>query len=414
MERVALVGGARTPFVRAFGVLSGFSNIELGAIAVKAAIERSGVAPDKIDELVFGSVLVDPRAPNLAREVIFKAGLPKGLVGHAVSNNCISGLVAISMIADGIRSGRITCGVAGGTESMSRPALAISHKAESFWLGLSKARTTTEKLKMLASFRPRFAMPIPPSPKEPSTGLTMGQHCELMAKEFKISRAVQDEIALRSHQTGAKAQSEGFLAKDIVKTGAVDADNLVRADTTAEKLARLKPVFDRSEAGTITAGNASALTDGASAVVLMSESRARREGREILGFVGEMEFAAIDPNAGLLMAPALAVPRLLARAQKRVADFDLFEIHEAFGAQVACNLKAWESGWGGVAPIGAIPQDRMNVNGGSIALGHPFAATGGRLLMAAARGLKQRSGNRCLISICAAGAMAGALIVEKA
>lgn len=413
MERVALVGGARTPFVRAFTTLASLSNIDLGVAAVKGALERSGVMADKVDELVFGSVLVDPRAPNIAREIIFKAGLAKSLVGHAVSNNCISGLVAISEIADGIRTGRITCGVAGGVESMSRPALAISPKAEAFWMAMSKAKTFGDRLKLFTRFKLKFAMPIPPSPKEPSTGLTMGQHCELMAKEFNVSRATQDEIALRSHQNGARAQTEGFLAVDIVKVGSVEKDNLIRADTTAEKLAALRPVFDRSEKGTITAGNASSLTDGASAVVLMSESRARKEGREILGFVGDMEFAAIDPNAGLLMAPAVAVPKLLARAQKTISDFDLFEIHEAFGAQVACNLKAWESGWGGMPAIGAIPTDKMNVNGGSIALGHPFAATGGRLLLAAARGLKQRNGGRCLISVCAAGAMAGALIVES-
>ena len=413
MERVALVGGARTPFVRAFGALGQLSNIELGAIAVKAAIERSGVNPEKINELVFGSVLVDPRAPNLAREVIFKAGLPPSLVGHAVSNNCISGLVALAQVVDGIRSGRITCGVAGGTESMSRPALAWSHSAERFWLSLSKAKSVGDRLKVIASYRPRFAMPIPPSPKEPSTGLTMGQHCELMAQEFKIERAVQDDIAFRSHQMGAKAQAEGFLSTDIVPVGKVDKDNLIRADTTIEKLSKLKPVFERSERGTITAGNASALTDGASAVVLMAESRAKAEGREILGFIGEIEFAAIDPHKGLLMAPALAVPRLLNRTKLSLKEFDLFEIHEAFGAQVACNLAAWERGWGGVEAIGAIPPARMNVHGGSIALGHPFAATGGRLVLAAARGLRRVNGGRCLISVCAAGAMAAALVVER-
>jgi len=256
-------------------------------------------------------------------------------------------------------------------------------------------------------------MPIPPSPKEPSTGLTMGQHCELMAQEFNIPRAQQDEIAFRSHQNGARAQSEGMLAQDIITVAGVDKDNLIRADTTLAKLAKLKAVFDRSEKGTITAGNASALTDGASAVVLMSESRAKREGREILAYVNEIEFSAIDPNAGLLMAPALAVPRLLTRAQLRLSDFTMFEIHEAFGAQVACNLKAWESGWGGAAAIGAIPQERMNINGGSIALGHPFAATGGRLLMAAARAMQKENSKRCLISVCAAGAMAGAMIIER-
>ncbi|MCB0339112.1 MAG: acetyl-CoA C-acyltransferase, partial [Bdellovibrionales bacterium] len=285
------------------------------------------------------------------------------------------------------------------------------------FLKLARTRTIGEKLALLTQMKPKYIFPLPPSPKEPSTGLTMGQHMEITAKELGIKRLVQDEIALKSHKMAAKAQADGYMAEEIVGIGGVETDNLVRSDTSLEKLSSLKPVFDRSEAGTLTAGNSSALTDGASAVCLMSETEAKKRGLEILSFLEGVQFAAISPSDGLLMAPAVALPKLLSRYGLKVADIDLFEIHEAFGAQVAANFQAWEKGWqrGGenIAPIGVLPQDKTNINGGSIAIGHPFAATGGRLVTSLALSLKRKGLKRGIISVCAAGAMAAAVLLTR-
>ena len=414
MTRVALVAGARTAFVKAAGVFSKHTFLDLGIATVKGLLERSKLDPEQIDELIFGTVLLDPRYPNAARELVLRSGLPKKIPAHFISNNCISGLVAANFIADGIRAGRIKTGIAAGAESMSRPALSLSRKAEDFFIGLSRARSFGDKLKLFAGFKPKMLVPMPPSPKEPTTGLTMGQHQEITSKEFGISRQVQDEIAFRSHQNAGKAAA--FLAQEIIALDGVVADNIVRPDTTLEKLAKLRPVFDRSEQGTLTAGNSSALTDGASAICLMSEEAAKAQGREILAFVDAIEFAGIDPNDGLLMAPALALPRVMQRAGVTVNSVDFFEVHEAFASQVACNLEVWEKGWKKhpeVKPIGKIPTEKINVNGGSVAIGHPFAATGGRILLSLAQQLKRSGKKTGVISICAAGAMAGAVVLKR-
>ncbi len=416
MERVAIIGGTRTPFVRAGGVFSDQSFLDLGTHAVKSLIAKLEIQPSAIEELIYGTVLLDPRMPNAARELVLRSGLPATIPAHFISNNCISGLVAINMIAEGIRSGRISCGVAGGSESMSRPSLSLHPKSEKFFLALARARTLTQKLKILAGFRPKYLLPQPPSPKEPSTGLTMGQHCEITAKEFAISREVQDRIALASHTNAAKAQSAGYLAEEITPLGKIDRDNLIRADTSLERLEKLAPVFDRSPQGTLTAGNSSALTDGASAVLLMSEKRARQEGREILGYLEMTQYAAIAPSDGLLMAPGLALPKLMQRSNLNVGEIDLFEIHEAFAAQVAANLAVWEQGWQKfpeLKPIGKIPTEKINVNGGSIAIGHPFAATGGRLVVSLLNQLKRGNQRQGVISVCAAGAMACAMLLRR-
>lgn len=379
MTRVAIVGGKRTPFVKAGGVFQNQSLLDLSKHAVLETVRSTKVDPNAVDEVAFSSVLFDPRFPNLAREIVLRTELPNRTPGHFLSNNCISGLVAASFVSDSIRTGRIQCGIAGGAESMSRPTLTFHPKAEQFFLRLNKARSVGQKLSAAFGYRPSFALPQVPSPKEPSTGKTMGQHCELMAQEFHISRDAQDQWAYESHQKAAAAVESGVFDKEIAPLNGVTADNLVRKDTSLEKLSKLRPVFERSEKGTLTAGNSSALTDGASAVCLMSESLAKSQGLEILGFVSLFEFAAVDPNEGLLMAPGLAVPALLSRVGKGVGDIDLFEIHEAFSAQVLCNLQAWEKGWAAhpeVAPIGAIPREKINIHGGSIALGHPLPQQG--------------------------------------
>lgn len=416
MERVAIIGGARTPFVKAGGAFGDKTFLDLGKHAVSAAITKLELDPKSIEELIFGTVLLDPRMPNSARQLVLETDLPDTLSAHFISNNCISGLVALNMVAEAIQSGRIGVGLGGGSESMSRPTLTLSRKAESFFVSLFSARDLGTRLKILSRFRPGMLLPHPPSPKEPSTGLTMGQHCELMAKEFKIEREWQDKIALASHQNAAKAQESGHFAEEIVPLGSVDRDNIIRAETSMERLAKLRPVFDRSEAGTLTAGNSSPLTDGASAVCFMSESEAKRQGREILGYWSGVEYAAISPKDGLLMAPGIALPRLLEKKNLRVADIDIFEIHEAFGAQVAANMVVWKNGWDkykNLNPIGDIPEEKINVNGGSIAIGHPFAATGGRLVLAAVNELKRRGAKRAVLSVCAAAAMGAAVLIER-
>ena len=369
-----------------------------------------------IDEVVAGTVLHDPGIPNLAREALFKAGLPKIITGHSVSNNCITGLVAVNYAAESIKAGRISSALAGGAEAMSRPSLTFSKKAQAIFLDLQRARSLGQRLSLISKFRPKHFAPSVPSPKEPSTGLTMGEHCELMVKEFGINRESQDKFALLSHQNASKAQAAGYLSAEIVPLGGVSADNIVRGSTTLEKLSSLKPVFYRSTAGTLTAGNSSALTDGASVIALVSESKARALGLKPLGFLEAVEFASVNPQDGLLMGPALAVPKLLGRLNIAVSDIDLFEIHEAFAGQVLCNLAAWEKGWAKypeMKPIGAIPSEKINPNGGSLALGHPFAATGGRIILAALNHLQRSGGKRALVSVCAAGAMGGALTLTR-
>ena len=413
--RVAIVGGVRTPFVKAGGVFSKFSALDLGKQVVVGCVERLGIDPSLIDELYFGTVLLDPRIPNLAREIILRSGLPKTINGHFVANNCITGLVAANVAAEGIRSGRIRAAIVGGSESMSTPTLTFPRRGEEFFIRLSRARSLAERLSILKRFRPGFVAPQAPSPKEPSTGLTMGQHCELMAQQFRIPRLEQDAVALRSHLNAAEARAKGVLSQQIIPIGDVREDNLIRADSSAEKLAALPAVFDRGSQGTISAGNSSALTDGASAVCLASEDFARAQKLPILGYIDRIEFASVPPGDGLLMAPALAVPKLLSSLGWSFSSVDLFEIHEAFAAQVLCNLKAWEEGWSsypGMAPIGRIPHERMNVYGGSIALGHPFAATGGRLLLNLCQALGDRGAKRGIISVCAAGGGAAAASIS--
>lgn len=415
--RVAIVGGVRTPFVKAAGVFSAYSALDLGVHVVTACVERLGLDASLIDELYFGTVLLDPRIPNLAREIILRSGLPKTISGHFVSNNCITGLVAANAAREAILSGRIKAAIIGGSESMSTPTLTFPRSGERFFLRLNKARGFGQKLSVATSFRPGFLIPQAPSPKEPSTGLTMGQHCEVMAQEFGITRAEQDEIALMSHQRGQAAKSQGTLAQQIVALGGVSEDNLIRAETSAEKLATLPAVFDRSSRGTISAGNSSALTDGASAVCLMLDSYARELGLPIIGYLDGVEFASVPPGDGLLMAPALALPKVMRKVGVTVADCGVFEIHEAFGAQVVCNMRAWENGWDryrDLSPIGSIPREKMNVFGGSIALGHPFAATGGRLLLNTCAALQERSARNGLISVCAAGGGAAAAAISIA
>ncbi len=369
-QRVAIVAGTRTPFVKAGQAFARLGPLVLAQHAVRGLLERHQVDPAGIDALAFGVVVAEPGKPNLAREIVLETGLPAGIEAQTVSSYCITGLRTATIIADAIGRGRISAGIAGGVE----------------WLSGADP----------ATFR------------EPTTGLTMGQHMELTRAEWSIPRARQDEVALASHRNAVAARPH--LAQEIVPLEGVDHDTGPRPDTSMERLAALKPAFD--PAGTITAGNASPVSDGASAVLLMSERRAEKEGREPLAFIEAMDYAAIHPDEGLLMAPAITVPRLLERTGLQLADIDLVEIHEAFAAQVLANVAAWESGWKG-STTGQVDWSRVNVNGSSVAVGHPWAATGGRILTTLAYEMARRGARRGLISICAAGAMAGAFLLTR-
>lgn len=411
-NKACIIGGARSPFVKAGTKFSDKTFQDLSAIVLKELVNKYNVDAAYIDEVIWGTVLLDPRTPNWAREILFAAGLPKNVYAYSVSNNCISGLVALTCAAERIKSGRANISIAGGAESMSNPALLFNSKSTKIFLQAFQARSIAEKIKLLLKLRPKDFLPSPPSVTEPSTGLTMGQHMELTAQEMKIERNKQDEIAYNSHQNAATAIADGRLSEFIVPVNGVDKDLLIRKDTTIERLSELKPVFDRSGKGTITAGNSSPLTDGAAAVLLMSETEAENSGKKPLAYIFDYEYSAINPKDGLLMAPAVAVPRLLKRHNLKFSDFDLIEIHEAFGAQVVANIKAWEDGLKEEA-VGSLDYSKLNVLGGSIAIGHPFAATGGRIVMHMASEMARRNAKLGLISICAAGGMAGALILKR-
>ena len=410
--RVAIVAGSRTPFVKAGTVFKKYSALELGVHAVNGLIKMHNVNPPKVDELVYGIVIFDPTIPNIARELVFKTDLPATVKAHTVSNNCITGIHAITAIYDSIVNGRAEIGIAGGTESMSNPPILFGKAFSRILLDLAGAKSFGEKFSQILKMRPWHLKPNFPSIAEPSTGLTMGEHTEIMAKEWKIPRKEQDEISYLSHMNAETATKDGRLKSEIYPLDGIDQDLTIRSDTTMEKLAKLRPVFDRSSAGTISAGNSSPLTDGASAVLLMSEERAEKEGKEPLAYIKAFEYAAIDPTDGLLMAPCVAVPRLLEKTGLNLSDIDIIEVHEAFGAQVACNIKAWENGWKKKA-IGKFERKKLNPLGSSIAVGHPFAATGGRIVTTLANEMKRQDVKYGLVSICAAGAMAAAMILER-
>lgn len=410
--RVAVVAGMRTPFVKAGTTLKNYSALDLGAHAVTGLIKTHQVKPESVDQVAYGIVILNPNVPNIAREIVFKTDLPSTVHAHTVSNNCITGIHAITAVYDAIAHEKAEIGIAGGTESMSNPPILFGPKISRIFLDLSTAKSLGGRLSQLLKIRPWHFKPKAPAIAEPSTGLTMGEHCEIMGKEWGIPRQEQDEIAYRSHMRAKAATDDGRLKAEIYPLDGIDHDTIIRGDTSPEKLAKLKPVFDRSPQGTLTAGNSSPLTDGASAVLLMSEERAKKEGREPLAFIKAFEYAAVDPDEGLLMAPGVAVPRVLKKTGLSLSDMDIVEMHEAFGAQIACNLRAWENGWKEPA-IGGVDPEKLNPLGSSIAVGHPFAATGGRIVTTLANEMQRRDARYGLVSICAAGAMAAAMILER-
>ena len=410
--RVALVGGTRTPFAKAGADLADRIALDLAVHSVNGLLSKTDLDPELVDELVYGIVVLDPRLPQFAREVNFTSNLPASTRSYTITDNCITSLTAISLVRDSILAGRTSVGVAGGVESMSNPPVLYSRSAARTFAKLGQAKTIGDRLKLLTKLRPSDFKPRAPGITEPSTGLSMGEHTEITVKEWDISRVEQDEIAYRSHINAAAATDDGRLKAEIHPIGDLDFDPIVRPGTTMDKLAKLRPVFDRSTEGTITAGNSSPLTDGAAAVLLMSDEAAAEHSHVPLAYVRDLEFVAIHPDDGLLMGPGIAVPRLLKRNGLTLEDLDLIEMHEAFGGQVAANIAAWEQGWKEQA-IGKVDRDKLNRLGSSIAIGHPFAATGARIVTTLANEMARQDARFGLVSVCGAGATAAAVLLER-
>jgi acetyl-CoA acyltransferase len=424
-RRVAVVAGVRTPFARAGTVLKGYSAIELGKLCVAELLQRANLTGTEVDGVVYGTVVPNVIAPNIAREVSLLPMLPKGCQAFTVSRACASANQAITDGADQIALGHLDVVIAGGAESLSNVPILHSRTMAEKLVAVSRAKSAGTRVKILASIRPRDLVPITPAIAEPSTGESMGESAEKMAKINHISREAQDELALRSHQRAAAGIEDGRLTSEIGPVypppsfnPPVASDNGIRTDTSIEQLRALKPVFDRRY-GTVTAGNSSPLTDGASAVLLMSEDRAKTLGYQPLAYIRSYSYAALDPGEQLLMGPVLAAPVALRRAGITLRNVDLVDMHEAFAAQVLCNLRGftsreWAERAGFSEPVGEVDPARLNVLGGSIALGHPFGATGGRILTTLCNELIRRDGQFGLLTVCAAGGMGHAMVVERA
>ena len=421
IRRVAVIGGNRIPFARSNTAYSKISNQELLTSALRGLVDRFNLDGMKMGEVVAGAVIKHSRDFNLTRESVLSCGLAPETPAYDIQQACGTGLEAAILVANKIALGQIECGIAGGTDTTSDAPIGVGEGLREILLDLNRAKTTKERLKILGRFRPSHLVPEIPENGEPRTGMSMGDHCQVTAKEWNIAREDQDRLAWESHQKLAKAYGEGFFDDLITPMAGLDKDNILRPDTTLEKLATLKPCFDR-ENGTMTAANSTALTDGASAVLLASEEWAKAHNMEVKAWLTFSEVAAVDfvdKKEGLLMAPAYAVPRMLEKAGLTLQDFDFYEIHEAFAAQVLSTLKAWEDpGFckerlGLDKPLGSIDHDKMNVKGSSLATGHPFAATGGRIVATLAKLLEQKGSGRGLISICAAGGQGVTAILER-
>jgi acetyl-CoA acyltransferase len=423
-KRVAIVAGLRTPFAKQWSAYREVSALDLANIVVSEMLQRVDLDPREIQQVVYGQVVPSVEAPNIAREIVLATGMPKSIEAYSVSRACATSYQSAVNVAEAIMTGAIDTGVAGGADSASNVPITVSKRLAEALMAATRARSLGERMQAFAGLRPRDLAPVPPAIKEFSTGLSMGDSAEKMAKENHISREAQDQFAHRSHSLAAKAWSEGKLDDEVMEVfvpnrfdEAIREDNLVRKDTSIENYAKLKPAFDR-EHGTVTAANSSPLTDGASALLLMREDKAKAAGFDVLGFIRSYAFAALDPAGQLLMGPSYATPIALDRAGVKVADLDLIDMHEAFAAQVLSNTQAFESAeWaqknlGRSEKIGQIDWDKFNVTGGSISIGHPFAATGARQITQTLRELKRRGGNLALCTACAAGGLGAAMVLE--
>lgn len=420
----AIIAGSRTPFARSGSDFADISAIELGKVAVRDALARSGLPADSVDHLVYGTVVHDTQAPNIAREVGL-AVLPKTVPAVSVSRACTSANQAITDGTQMIEVGQAEVVIAGGSESLSRVPITVSDKLSKALVKASRGKTLGQRAAPFSSIRPRDLIPVQPAIAEPTTGETMGESAERMAKENGITREEQDAWALRSHQLAAAGTEDGRLTSELapvyVPPGfekVITADNGIRTDTSLEKLAKLRPVFDR-KFGSVTAGNASPLTDGASAVVLMNGDRATALGLEPMGYIRSWAWTALDPAGQLLQGPAYAAPLALDRAGLSMSDIGLMEMHEAFAAQVLSNLQAMssrsfaENELGRSEAVGHPDIEKINVMGGSLSIGHPFGATGGRLTVTILNEMARRDVQFGLITVCAAGGLGFAMVVER-
>ncbi|TIC86589.1 acetyl-CoA C-acetyltransferase [Nocardioides sp. GY 10127] len=421
-RRVAVLGGNRIPFARANGAYSTASNQEMLTAALDGLVDRFDLRGERLGEVVAGAVLKHSRDFNLARESVLGSGLSPETPATDIQQACGTGLQAAIQVANKIALGQIEVGVAGGTDTASDAPIAVSDRLRRKLLDLNTARDAKARLGVLSSLRPGDIGLAIPRNSEPRTGLSMGEHAALTAVEWKVERSAQDELAAASHQNLAAAYESGWLDDQVTPFRGVDRDTNLRPDSSVEKLAKLKPVFGKGEAATMTAGNSTPLTDGASTVLLASEEWAQAHGIPVLAYLTEYETAAVDyvhGGEGLLMAPAYAMARMLTRAGLTLQDFDFYEIHEAFASQVLATMKAWEDPvfcrerLGLPEAMGSIDREKLNVHGSSLAAGHPFAATGGRILPVLAKLLADKGSGRGVISVCAAGGQGVTAILER-
>lgn len=423
VRRVAIVGGARIPFARAHGAYAGIGNQEMLTAALRGLVDRHGLAGKRLGDVIAGAVLKHSKDFNLVRECVLSSGLDPQTPGLDIQRACGTSLEAAILVANKIALGQIDAGIGAGVDTISDPPIVFPAEYRDLLLTSFRGRSFWQKARPWLGLRMRHLKPVMPGVIEPRTGLSMGQSCEQMAKTWQISRREQDELAARSHQNAAASWQAGFHDELVVPFKGLARDNNVRADTSVEKLGKLRTVFDTSAAGTLTAGNSTPLTDGAAAVLLASEEWAKAHGLPVKAVLAHGRTWAVDfasGHEGLLMAPAYAASAMLKDANLALQDFDFYEIHEAFAAQVLCTLKAWESAeycrerLGRDKPLGAIDRAKLNIKGSSIAMGHPFAATGARILAVAAKLFDELpQAKRGLISVCTAGGMGVTAIVER-
>ena len=422
LRRVGIVGGSRIPFCRQNTAYVDLGNFGMSVKAVGAVVERFGLAGVELGEVALGAVMKHSSDWNLGREVALSSGLSPRTPGITMARACGTGRDTTITIANKIATGQAESGIAGGSDTTSDVPIVFGRKFAGRLLATARAKSVGQRLAAWKGFRPAELKPSFPGVSEKRTGKSMGEHCEQMAKEWKVSRAEQDQLAADSHRKAAAAYERGFFDDLVVEFRGLKRDNILRPDTTVEKLAGLKPAFDKTSGqGTLTAGNSTPLTDGASAVLLASEEFAAARGLPIQAYLSHAKVAAVDfvGGEGLLMAPTVAVSEMLRDAGLTLQDFDFYEIHEAFAAQVLCTLRAWESPaycrdrLGREQPMGSIDPAKLNVVGSSLAFGHPFAATGARIVATAAKLLAERGSGRALISICTAGGMGVVAILER-
>jgi acetyl-CoA C-acetyltransferase len=422
VRKVAVVGGNRIPFCRSNTVYADKSNLDMLSATIDGVVDRFGLENEQLDEVIAGAVITHPRDFNLAREAVLSSKLSPLTPGITLQQACGTSLQATLTLAAKIAAGQIECGIAAGSDTTSDPPIVFGKRFSRRMVNIGSARTMKRRLAALKGFRPAELKPVTPTNGEARTGLSMGEHCERMAREWQISREDQDQLAYDSHQKASAAYNDGFYDPLVTPWGGVSRDNNLRSDIDLDKLAGLRTVFDKGPQATLSAGNSTALTDGAAAVLVCSEEWANARGLEVQAYLTTGRSAAVDfvNDEGLLMAPTVAVAELLTRAGLTLQDFDFYEIHEAFAAQVLCTLKAWESDeycrdrLSLDGALGSIDRNKLNVSGGSLAVGHPFAATGARIVATLAQQLEEKGAGRGLISVCTAGGMGVCAVLERA